>query len=79
VGAEVEVVLGPDGHQSGTVAPDIAAALSEEPEARLFFESVAPFYRNNYIRWIESAQRPETRRARIAEMITLLKAGQKQR
>jgi bacteriocin resistance YdeI/OmpD-like protein/uncharacterized protein DUF1905 len=79
VGAEVEVFLGPDGHQSGTVAPDIAAALAEEPEARLFFESVAPFYRNNYIRWIEDARRPETRRARISEMITLLKAGQKRR
>ena len=79
VGAEVEVVLDPDGHQPDTVAPDVAAALAAEPEARLFFESVAPFYRNNYIRWIESARRPETRRTRIAEMIGLLKAGKKQR
>src|SRR5215208_2437248 len=41
VGAEVEVVLGPDGHQSDNIAPDVAAALAAEPEARLFFESVA--------------------------------------
>ncbi len=79
VGVEVEVVLAPDGHQSDTVDPEIAAALDAEPEARKFFESVAPFYRNNFIRWIESARRQETRRARISEMISLLNAGEKQR
>jgi hypothetical protein len=79
VGADVEVVLAPDGHQSETVAPDIAAALEAEPKARIFFESVAPFYRNNFIRWIESAKRPETRAARISDMMSLLKAGKKQR
>jgi uncharacterized protein YdeI (YjbR/CyaY-like superfamily) len=31
------------------------------------------------VRWIESAKRSETRRARIAEMLSLLKAGKKQR
>jgi ATPase subunit of ABC transporter with duplicated ATPase domains len=41
--------------------------------------SLATFYRNGYIRWIESARRPETRQARITEMIGLLKAGKKQR
>jgi uncharacterized protein YdeI (YjbR/CyaY-like superfamily) len=76
-GASVDVILAPDGHQIETVSPDIAAALTAEPQARAFFESVAPFYRNNYIRWIESAKRPETRSRRIAEMVELLKAGQK--
>jgi hypothetical protein len=76
-GANVAVVLAPDGHQIATISPDIAAALTEEPEARAFFESVAPFYRNNYIRWIESAKRPETRSKRIAEMVQSLKAGEK--
>ena len=61
VGAEVEVVLGLEGHLSDNVAPDIATALAAEPEARKFFELVAPFYRNNFIRWIESARRPQTR------------------
>ena len=77
-GVNVEVILAPDGHQIETISPDIAAALEAEPKARVFFESVAPFYRNNYIRWIESAKRPETRRARIAEMVKRLEAGQKQ-
>jgi hypothetical protein len=78
-GAEVEVVLRPEGPQADALAADIFAALDSAPEARAFFESLATFYRNGYIRWIESAKRPETRSARIAEMLSLLKAGKKQR
>jgi hypothetical protein len=78
-GAEVEVVLTPEGPQADTLASDIVAALDNEPEARSFFESLATFYRNGYVRWIESAKRPETRGARIAELLSLLKAGKKQR
>jgi Bacteriocin-protection, YdeI or OmpD-Associated/Domain of unknown function (DUF1905) len=78
-GVEVEVVLAPEGPQADTLAPDIVAALESEPEARAFFESLATFYRNGYIRWIESAKRTETRSARVAEMLSLLKAGKKQR
>lgn len=78
-GAEVEVVLAPEGPQADTLAADVLLALDGEPEARAFFESLATFYRNGYIRWIESAKRPETRSARIAEMLSLLKAGKKQR
>lgn len=79
VGDSVTVILAPEGPQVATLAPDIAAALDAEPQAKTFFESLATFYRKGYIRWIESAKRPETRSARIAEMIHLLKAGQKQR
>jgi hypothetical protein len=78
-GAEVEVELTPEGPQADALATDIVAALESEPEVRVFFESLATFYRNGYIRWIESAKRPETRQARIAEMLRLLKAGKKQR
>jgi Bacteriocin-protection, YdeI or OmpD-Associated/Domain of unknown function (DUF1905) len=78
-GAEVAVVLAPEGPQADVLASDILAALDSEPEARAFFESLATFYRNGYIRWIESAKRPETRQARIVELIRLLKAGKKQR
>ncbi len=78
-GATVEVVLAPEGPQSAALATDVVAALDSEPQARLYFDSLATFYRNNYMRWIESAKRPETRKARIAEMMSLLKAGKKQR
>jgi uncharacterized protein YdeI (YjbR/CyaY-like superfamily) len=72
-------MLAPEGPQADTLAPDIVDALESEPEARACFESLATFYRNGYVRWIESAKRPETRSARITEMLSLLKAGKKQR
>jgi Bacteriocin-protection, YdeI or OmpD-Associated/Domain of unknown function (DUF1905) len=78
-GAKVDVVLSPEGPQTESLSHDISSALDAEPEARAFFDALATFYRKNYIRWIESAKRPETRSARIAEMVKLLKAGQKQK
>ena len=78
-GAKVEVVLTPEGPQTDTLAADLLAALDSEPEARAFFESLATFYRKGYIRWIDGARRPEIRSARIAELVSLLKAGKKQR
>ena len=78
-GVEVDVVLSPEGPQSESLASDVASALDAEPQAKAFFESLATFYRNTYIKWIESAKRLETRSARINEMIELLKAGKKQK
>jgi len=78
-GDTVEVTLSPEGPQSESLAKDVSDALDTEPQARAFFESLATFYRNTYIKWIESAKRLETRAARIQEMIELLKAGKKQK
>ena len=72
----IEVVLEPDGPQSEGLAEDIVQALDSSPEARTLFQSVAPFYRKNLLRWIDQAKRPETRSARIAEMVKMLEAGQ---
>ena len=78
-GAEVEVVLSPEGPQSESLSPDVMSALDAEPQAKAFFESLATFYRNTYIKWIESAKRPETRSERIHEMVKLLIEGRKQK
>lgn len=78
-GSKVDVALSPEGPQSESLSPDVAAALDAEPQAKAFFESLATFYRNTYIKWIESAKRPETRTARIKEMLELLKTGKKQK
>ena len=72
----VAVVLEPDGPQSEALAADITEALSASPDAETFFQSVAPFYRKNFLRWIDQAKRPETRAARIAAMVTMLEEGQ---
>ena len=73
--ATIDVVLQPDGPQSEALAADITEALNAAPEAETFFQSVAPFYRKNFLRWIDQAKRPETRAARIAEMVKMLEAG----
>lgn len=78
-GSTVEVVLSPEGPQAEGLAADVARALDAEPQAKAFFAALATFYRNTYIKWVESAKRPETRTARIQEMVKLLKAGKKQR
>lgn len=79
-GDEVEVVLAPEGPQRDDLAPDVAAALDAEPEAGVFFDSLAQFYRRAYLRWIDGTKRrPEERAARIAHLVDLLKAGVKQR
>jgi hypothetical protein len=78
-GAPIVVVLAPEGPQLGAMAEDIAAALDAEPDARRFFESLATFYRKNFIRWIEDAKRPETRAKRIAEAVATLKSGKRER
>lgn len=75
----VKVVLWPDGPQVELLAEDIARALAAAPAAKALFDAVAPFYRKNFLRWIDSAKRPQTRQARIAEMVGLLAAGKRQR
>ncbi len=77
--APVKVVLFPEGPQQESLAQDIAEALASDPGSLAFFEALATFYRNSYIKWIESAKRPETRAARISEMMALLKERKKQK
>lgn len=78
-GAEVEVVLEPEGPQTDELPVDVAAALAAEPEARAYFAGLATFYRKGYLKWIAGARRPEVRQGRIEVVVELLKAGKKQR
>jgi len=79
-GDTVSVVLGPEGPQRDGLSDDVATALAASPAAGEFFDSLAQFYRKAYLTWVDSTKRsPERRAARIAEMVTLLEAGQKQR
>jgi hypothetical protein len=79
VDAQVTVVIEPEGPHLGNLAEDVATALTGAPAALIFFNSLPTFYRKNYLRWIESAKRPETRAARIVEMTALLEAGQREK
>ncbi len=75
-GVSVDVVLAPEGP---ALAADVVAALAGSPMAGTFFENLPTFYRNNFVRWVEQAKRPETRAKRIAETVRLCAAGQRER
>jgi uncharacterized protein YdeI (YjbR/CyaY-like superfamily) len=80
VGDTVTVEIAPEGPQRDGLADDIAAALDASPEAAAFFDGLAQFYRKAYLRWIDAtARRPDLRARRIAEVVSLLEAGVKQR
>jgi hypothetical protein len=79
-GATVDVAIHPEGPQRDDLAPDVAAALDASPEAGAFFDSLAQFYRQAYLRWIDATKRrPDQRPVRIAEVVALLEDHQKQR
>ncbi len=79
-GDTVTVVLAPEGPQREDLAPDVAAALGDDPVAAAFFDSLAQFYRKAYLRWIDATRRhPDVRATRIAEVVRLCRDGVKQR
>ena len=45
---------------------DLAGALTLEPKALATWEDITPLARNEWICWVESAKKVETRRKRIA-------------
>ena len=79
-GDAVDVVLSPEGPQREDLAEDVRSALAAEPAAGAFFDGLAQFYRRAYLRWIDATKRrPDERERRIAEMIDLLRRGEKER
>jgi uncharacterized protein YdeI (YjbR/CyaY-like superfamily) len=55
----------------------IAKALRAHSSAWKFFRELAPTYRRDFVVWIHTARRPETRARRLRESISLLAAGKK--
>jgi uncharacterized protein YdeI (YjbR/CyaY-like superfamily) len=55
----------------------ITRALKANSKAWEFFRALAPTQRRNFVVWIHTAKRPETRDRRIRESISLLAAGKK--
>lgn len=78
-GGNVSVCLSLEGPQENNIASDIAKALSDNNKAKIFFDGLPTFYRKNFIRWIESAKREETRVKRTNEMIKLLEEGKREK
>jgi uncharacterized protein YdeI (YjbR/CyaY-like superfamily) len=55
----------------------VADAIKTNVKAWQFFQQLAPTYRRDFVVWIHTGKRPETREKRIRESITLLAAGKK--
>lgn len=77
-GRDVTVTLTLDTEPNTPDVPsDLAAALSEDAQARAFFEQLAPSYQRNFVNQIESAKAEETRKRRIAKTVEKLRSGEK--
>jgi uncharacterized protein YdeI (YjbR/CyaY-like superfamily) len=59
------------------VPPYIEEALRENGAAWETFSRLAPSHRREYVGWIDSAKKEETRRRRIAEAVSRLERGEK--
>ena len=59
------------------VPPELTKALARSKKAQRNFVNLAPSYRKQYIWWIDTAKRQETRRKRIAEALRLLKENKR--
>jgi hypothetical protein len=80
LGSEVTVTLDLEGPQEDNLADDIVVALKANPTAKAFFDGLPTFYRKKYLRWIDGTKnKPDVRAQRIAELITLLANGQRER
>jgi uncharacterized protein YdeI (YjbR/CyaY-like superfamily) len=56
---------------------DVAAALAADPDARARFEALSFTHRKEYVDWIQSAKRADTRQRRLAQATKLLKSGRR--
>ena len=56
---------------------ELKQAFEANKTAALFFESLSKTNKKEYLLWIKTAKRPETRERRINESIKLLSQGKK--
>ena len=56
---------------------ELKMALAANKKAKEYFDSLSPSYRRQFIIWIATAKREETREKRIEEAIRLLEQNRK--
>lgn len=70
----------PDALLDGTVhtlPDDVRAAISADPAAIGFWQSLTPLGRNEFICWIEDAKQPATRARRIVRTLEEMDEGKR--
>ncbi|OLE51414.1 MAG: hypothetical protein AUG51_23245 [Acidobacteria bacterium 13_1_20CM_3_53_8] len=74
----VKVVLEIDGHPRTVEVPvDLKKALASAPQSKSFFNQLSYTHKKDYVTWITSAKRPETRARRVEETVKFLGEGKK--
>ncbi len=68
-----------DAVEAMIIPPDLEAALAANPTASKHFHAFSPSARKGYLYWLNGAKRPETRAARLAEVIRLATINQRVR
>lgn len=75
VGDRVKIVMETDAApRIVVVPPDLDKALSKSKAARTRFDKLSYTHRKEYVQWIESAKRPETRARRVEVVLARLTA-----
>lgn len=59
-------------HPETSMGKEMESFLDKHREERAYFNSLAPGHRREYIEWVESAKKEETRQRRLLKMLELL-------
>jgi uncharacterized protein YdeI (YjbR/CyaY-like superfamily) len=54
------------------LAIDIIEQLNSHPKAKTFYDSLSYSHKRQYVLWVESSKKVETRRSRIEKMVLML-------
>ncbi len=57
--------------------PDLCAALLANPGAEAKWSNLTPIARRDFVSWIDSAKKPETRRRRIERTCSMVAGGKR--
>ncbi len=77
-GDQVDVKLWKDEEERVVVVPDdVKVLLDENQKAKELYEKMSYTHRKEYIRWIEEANKEETRERRKIKMIEMILDGKK--
>lgn len=79
LGDQIRVTVQEDTEERVIVLPpDFQQLLEEHPAMKSNFERFSYTCKKEYVNWIESAKRPETRQNRLQKSIELITAGKKE-
>jgi Bacteriocin-protection, YdeI or OmpD-Associated/Domain of unknown function (DUF1905) len=76
IGDRVQIEIDRDERPREVSVPDdLAAALARDPTAQAAFEKLSFTHRREYVEWVTTAKREETRARRIAQTLDRLRGG----